>query len=217
MEYARIEVAMQCVIIKSIQDEVKMRLLRDLTIKSIHKITKIVESAFIKKSVARDATLRHALHKIKLRRRIKVNEYIEMNRQLRDEMKEAVIPEVDFATITIQAIIDGMAENGAWNAFRTSLEMSKAAVYPQNIQEVEDIMKAYAESIPKSNWDKLQWEMPKKDQKKAWETNNNSNNQQWNKYNSQSWNNNNRNRNSQHPQDNGVNKWTGRGGGIANR
>lgn len=100
-------------------------------------------------------------------------------------MKDAGMPEADFEAITIHAIIDGTAQTGAWNAFRTSIAMCAATAYPRTIKELESMMTAYAVTIHEKTWDKPDWRVPNRTNK--W---NNTNNEQQkeNDRNDKNWN-----------------------------
>lgn len=96
----------------------------------------------------------------KLGRWRKVEEYINIYRRLRDDMRDAGMPEADFEELTLHAIVDGKSENEAWKAFETLLAMRPGAAYPKNIKELEEMMQIYAVKLIENTSDKAEWGMP---------------------------------------------------------
>lgn len=88
-----------------------MGLPRDITDSSIAEIISALDEEYSNKSQTRQTTLRNAVHKFKLRRNRKVNDYINIHRRLRHNMKDAGLPEPEFEALTIHAIMDGTSEN----------------------------------------------------------------------------------------------------------
>lgn len=152
---------------KSIKHEAPMGLLQGITDHSIANIISAAEDEYTNKSqTAHDFAKRSGQDQTTKRRQFK--EYINQRRRLRDDMKDACMSEVEFESLTIHSIVDGTAENGAWNTFRKSLSMCPVVLYPTTIKTLQEMMLGYSATLPVNNWDKPGWRFTSRNNSGNW-------------------------------------------------